>query len=116
MDGEERALEIYRERVTKVESQIEVITIKQNNQQALVERLTLLLEKVSGQMTTSELAAVAIRERTEQHAKTIEHLQEREADISNILASMKTQLSILKYISGAIATVIIGYLFSHFVK
>lgn len=109
-------LEIYRERVTKMETQIEVITIEQKRQETLIERMTTAIEKLVSQIAASELQAVAIRERTDQHTKTIERLQERETDISKILEGMKLQLSILRYIGGAILTLIIGYVFSHYIR
>lgn len=109
-------IEAYRERVTKVESQIEIITIKQNQQQSVIDKLTTLMEAINKQITMSEVAATAIRERTDQHTKTIEHLQDREADISSILKGMEFQLSLLRYVGGAILTLIIGYIFSHFIK
>ena len=109
-------LEIYRERVTKMETQIEVITIEQKRQETLIERMTTAIEKLVNQIAASELQAVAIRERTDQHTKTIERLQERETDISKILEGMKLQLSILRYIGGAILTLIIGYVFSHYIR
>ena len=109
MNDPNNSLEIYRERITRVETRVDYVVVEQSRQAAL-------LETMARQIASNELVSAALRDRTEQHTKTIEHLQESEVDVGKILESMKTQLNIIKYVGSGLATLLLGYLFSHFIK
>ena len=113
---EETALDIYHDRVTKVEAQVAVITLRQSQMEEVLTKQVTLTEKIAAQTAASETAAAAYRERTEQHSKTIERLQEDNTDVGKILAAMRTQLDIVKYTGGLVLSLILAYLFTHFLK
>jgi hypothetical protein len=119
------------QRVTRVEETVRFISIEQNRIWSMMEKITNALDTVSARMQNNELADVAIRERTEHHAKTIESLQSEQVDVSKLLAQHDHEIDRLKnvWISfvnfskwfGATAGTLvigsgIGWLISHFVK
>jgi chromosome segregation ATPase len=123
----ERALQMYEQRVTKVEETIRFISVEQQRQWGMIERITDTLEAISNRVSTNELADVAIRERTEQHSKNIEHLQSDQVDISKLLNKHDNDIeqlksfwiatwNALKWLAAIIGSLILGYIFSHYVK
>jgi chromosome segregation ATPase len=128
---EKATLAMYEQRVTKVEETVRFITIEQQRQWGVIEKISTVLDGLMKQITVNELAAVAIRERTEHHAQTIEHLQAREVDNSKILARHDNDIQqlqkdwktfwsnfwgALKWIAVTIGALAASYLWSHFVK
>lgn len=103
------------QRVTVVETQIGTLKEEQARMHAISDKQTVLLEQVIKQQDKHVLETAAIKERTEDHNKTIEHLQANEADISKILSSVQLQMSVARNIATVFLTVIVGYLFSHFI-
>lgn len=106
----------YKERIARVEARVELVVVKHDYLSTVVEKQQTLLEKVVAQITSNEQAAVAIRERTDHHTKTIEHLQESDVDTHKILVGLTTSLNVVKYVGGGAFTVLLGVLVSHYIK
>ncbi len=49
--AESRALELYRERITRIETQVEIVTVRQGQLQSVVGNQTELLKETSKQIT-----------------------------------------------------------------
>lgn len=123
----ERSLQMYERRVTRVEETVQRITIEQQRQWLMIEKVTATLDAISNRVSTNELADVAIRERTEQHAKTIEHLQADQVDIGKLLNQHDNDIKQLKSFWGVVwdtakwvmvtaGGLTAAYFFSHFIK
>jgi len=127
---EHKAIEVYREELNQMKTQVAVIVVEQtnikveqNNLRANQDKIVSVLDSLNNRQSTSELTDVAIKERTDQHSKTIEHLQSNEVDMSKILNKHENDLtelragqSVIKWIGAAIGTGLIGFLLSHFIK
>lgn len=117
MDAEEeRQINVYSERVAKVETQMAYVLVEQSNFRTLLDRQNALIETVTKQINSQEYQTRAIIDRTDTHSKEIERLQSEQVDTGKVLAAIGVQINLVKYIGGGLVTLIIGYLFSHFIK
>lgn len=119
------------QRVTRVEETVRFITIEQQRIWSMMEKITSALDAISSRMQNNELADVAIRERTEHHAKTIESLQSSQVDVSKLLVQHDHKIDRLeniwvnfvnfcKWFGATVGTLLVGsiagWIVSHFIK
>jgi SPX domain protein involved in polyphosphate accumulation len=111
------------ERIAKVEVRVDKVEMRADQTSSDHTRLSTRVDKQDGfisriieQQHETNAMSIAIRERTDQHTKNIEHLQADAVDVGKMLSSMKVQLELVKVVGTTLATLVLGYLFTHFVK
>ncbi len=113
---EDTVLNEYGARVQRIETQVAVMVVEQSNFRTLLDRQNLLIEALAKTTNSQEYQTKAVIDRTEVHTKEIERLQSYQVDTGKVLAAIGVQINIVKYVGGGVLTLIIGYLFSHFIK
>lgn len=113
----------YNERVTKVETQLAYVLVEQSNFRTILDKHNALLEALAKQTTAQDYQTRAVIDRTEQHSKEIERLQQSQVDTGKLFAAMdkvqegfRVQIRIAQYVAGILLTLVVGYLFSLFIK
>jgi predicted phage tail protein len=120
---EDAVMSEYNERVTKVETQLAYVLVEQSNFRTILDKHNALLEALAKQTTAQDYQTRAVIDRTEQHSKEIERLQQSQVDTGKLFAAMdkvqegfRVQIRIAQYVAGILLTLVVGYLFSLFIK
>jgi hypothetical protein len=114
-EEKEKVLSQYGERVAKIETQMAVVLVEQSNLRTIVDKQNALLEALVKQSNVSEFQTKAILERTEKHTVEMEKQAAQMVDMGKILASFGVQLNIIKVVGTGLLTLVLAYLFSHFI-
>lgn len=122
-DEDEELMSEYDKRVTKVESQLAYVLVEQSNFRTILDKHNALLEALAKQTTAQDYQTRAVIDRTDQHSKEIERLQQSQVDTGKLFAAMdkvqegfRVQIKIAQAVAGIVLTLVLGYLFSVFVK
>jgi predicted lysophospholipase L1 biosynthesis ABC-type transport system permease subunit len=111
--------EIYvrtEQRITRVETRIESITIEQNHIKSVLDRQIELLAGLAVQIKGMEELTKAVIARTEEHATNIRELKSESVNTGKILESFKSQWEPVKQLGIILASLILGYIFSRFIS
>lgn len=123
MMNEDKALSQYDARVQRIETQMAVVLVQHANIEHKLDKHDILLEAlvrgVSGQEYQTK-AIISLNEQqtkdSERHGFEIEQIKKEQVDVGKILSSFGVQLSIIKVVGTALFTLVLGYLFTIFVK
>ena len=113
----------YDQRVTKIETQMAVVLVQNANIEHKLDRHDALIEalvKSSTEQSYQTKAIISLNEQqtkdSERHGREIEQIKSEQVDTGKILSAIGVQLNILKAVGTVLLTLILGYLFSIFIK
>jgi predicted lysophospholipase L1 biosynthesis ABC-type transport system permease subunit len=112
----ERGIQITTtERITRVETRIDTISIEQQRINNTLDRQTEFLAGLAVQIKGMEELTKAVIARTDEHTKNIQNLNVDSVNTGKILEAFKSQWEPVKAIGVIVASLILGYVFSQIV-